>query len=1815
METMARRGLLLLLVALGWGAGGVHAEAPSLSVAEVPAVGRGESVLSVPRFGRYAVTVKSSQGVALRAIDRMTGPQAWTGSAGKQDGRVDLLLDRGQVKLQTRGDARSTGTATLEAHAFRELSAPDPRRLVETRWVTGRLHDLEQASYWLVLDQARWVHLEAAGRALEDLRIWKDGAWLVATTPASASLEPLPGQAHRVRRIETRLDAGLYLVTAYGGVPEKWTADTEAYPFYLRWGVPSLGSAGRRRLVAGPLGRDLWRVPASASYFRLELPELRTASLKVGTWADSRVYGFHGTTARILKTALDPLVEVESGPGTGFKLVEVTVRPGQPYVLQHFAVGTGFSAQEGGPHWVSSIHSGDPRDSADATGVLTQRGRNWREPEQFVRAEVVELDPAHAWARRFNLLAEATLLIHTEELGAYRVHLSGAPAKVMVEPFLTNRPQGYKSPEFQDSGTTFELDPGYHVIRVKPERLGIVEMVVRPAAMADYRWNPRRAGRRGSREASLELEVERETTMALEIPRRGSYVLDAEGVAAVFHLGPLQATPGARAPAPSEFREAGTPWALDPGAALLTIQPTKPGRLKLALREERRRGGMIWDPRDSQQWEYQEPVRAGVKFRSVPLERGRGYTLHVGTQPGVKVGLVVRGLPMDLEDPLFVAQLPGEALTVPFRATEEGVLRAVAEDGSSLPLRVDGRGTSDSVRVARGLHEAAVRYEGTQPVQYTLAFTPASLDDEAPLPELDPARLDAIPEFPILSAASPQLLEMRRGQVRTFRLQVDEPGLYRVETTGLLATSGSMRTRTITSFASGDQNGAGRNFLVQRTLGQGDYQVDVSTRGQSQGHMGLRLARTRIGDGGALRVGRPARVTVPAGEAVVYRLELEEDHHFTVQVLGLESSPPYTLEDADGWPLVRPASTGEQQLELARGSYRLVLEPLPVETRRVVMVERLGAGEAPPVTGKGPHELGIDRYRNATWRADGPDVWTLEAPAAFDASVHLYAEHLTGRLLRGDTVVAEFASAPGQAAWAGRLEVGAHRLEVRPSRKDDRIEYAVQVRSRQLVAGGDREVRAPTTIEVAVGPAGAVEVASFGSQDVRAVLTDAAGEVVAEGDDRPDDWNFALGGRLAPGHYTLRVEPVGKSSASARVFLRAAPEREVAGLAVGRTATHSPGDGLLLIPLEGTAASSLLRLQADSEENVALALERQRGEAWVTLGEARGRRARLEVPLDAAARYRTRLGSLDRRGLPVTLTASALAPAQVEEKGAVTRARLTGVERLTLARPGLLELVRVGPSPRWSDSVDEPLRPARAGEALPVTAGQLWLVTDSGGALELHRKPAREVAGAPTKLVLAPGREALVDLEARHPGPLVAWVRSSLAQPGIRVAGASKGAAGAGMAVGPRAALALTLAAGDRGARIWDAGGSGRALPVELSLRSFPVAPPETMAPGVARAVLGEGARRVYRLPAGRKRLRLTLGVGQAAALATGERVESAHWWGGEAFDEGVVTEATDLHVFQLEGPGAPYQVTVLPLGKDWQQVLPYEVHSRVAGLLRLSVEETRITGKTLHARAPGDAEAVLITVDGAVHRGEDMPATPGVLLIPHAPGLVLAWTGDDLFASDYPGQIEPIEASREVRLNGPMAALLLTPPEAPMVARIDTDEPVVARIERSGEPPRVEVFEQGAGLALLLGQGLTEVRLRGVAHRPLAGRARVVLEAVERLREGAGDEVTIPPGATRTFLIEVTRPGSIGVGIRSVPGQVTCELRDAAGALIGRGVQQMPKVTPGLYALYLTAPAEGPPQRVRPAVVGVEPPDTGPPPAVIEDYLKKYRASTGGAQ
>jgi hypothetical protein len=129
---------------------------------------------------------------------------------------------------------------------------------------------------------------------------------------------------------------------------------------------------------------------------------------------------------------------------------------------------------------------------------------------------------------------------------------------------------------------------------------------------------------------------------------------------------------------------------------------------------------------------------------------------------------------------------------------------------------------------------------------------------------------------------------------------------------------------------------------------------------------------------------------------------------------------------------------------------------------------------------------------------------------------------------------------------------------------------------------------------------------------------------------------------------------------------------------------------------------------------------------------------------------------------------------------------------------------------------------------------------------------------------------------------------------------------------------------------------------------------------------------------------------------------------------------------------------------------------------------------------------------------------------------------------------------------------------------------------------------------------------LRAFAGQRLTGTAELTATPVTAVEEGVGPETLLAPGRTKLFSFTVERPGPVGIGVRASADVVEAILMSEDGEPIGRGPVLMPTLDPGPYLLALTCPANAEPVRARPALVGLVPPGSGPPPDVIRRYLEQ---------
>ena len=165
-----------------------------LEKSTLPAAGRQTTVLNVTRFGRYSILAAASReprcnwSIAWRVRAKSTATPANRTAAWMPS------WSAGNTRSSPTEIRRATGTVRLDLRPFAERNLPQPPQLIETQ-INRRTTARFRAAFLLARRQQRqYVILEAAGRSLADLRLWKDGNWLMDVHPVTQIIYPKEGQ-------------------------------------------------------------------------------------------------------------------------------------------------------------------------------------------------------------------------------------------------------------------------------------------------------------------------------------------------------------------------------------------------------------------------------------------------------------------------------------------------------------------------------------------------------------------------------------------------------------------------------------------------------------------------------------------------------------------------------------------------------------------------------------------------------------------------------------------------------------------------------------------------------------------------------------------------------------------------------------------------------------------------------------------------------------------------------------------------------------------------------------------------------------------------------------------------------------------------------------------------------------------------------------------------------------------------------------------------------------------------------------------------------------------------------------------------------------------------------------------------------------------------------------------------------------------------------------------------------------------------------------------------------------------------------------
>jgi hypothetical protein len=400
-------------------------------------------------------------------------------------------------------------------------------------------------------------------------------------------------------------------------------------------------------------------------------------------------------------------------------------------------------------------------------------------------------------------------------------------------------------------------------------------------------------------------------------------------------------------------------------------------------------------------------------------------------------------------------------------------------------------------------------------------------------------------------------------------------------------------------------------------------------------------------------------------------------------------------------------------------------------------------------------------------------------------------------------------------------------------------------------------------------------------------------------------------------------------------------------------------------------------------------------------------------------------------------------------------------------------------------------------------------------------------------------------------------------------------------------------------ASAWSAG--REPLQVQVASVDLAVQPPvETT--NLFTAVLAPHTAQPLSLSAGAKQIEIGLAAGSAAVVGRTDARPITVWSGRTAVSRQL---AGDFGTITLLNPGdqpAPVSVMLAPAAGDSGRLATGQVIKRffgAAGSLSLLVDAA--AGDRVSVAG---ASGTFIDHTGVVQRGTSLVVSgPGELVLDHAVGLVAAWV-EGQGKTPWPiATSVAVAAPQSVKLEGDAMSFALKQ-DTPVLLHARTTAPVILALDL-GQGSEPLMFPAGAELHRYVPVGQAMLRLYSPHDGPLAGSLTLTATPVTPMAEGLGDPLALAPGATALFGFELTRAGDIGVGVRSEPDRAGVRLLDATGRSLGEGVAQLQRLEAGRYLLEARVPADGPTVIVRPALVGIAPRPTGPPPEIARQYLE----------
>jgi len=467
----------------------------------VPSKGKQAAIITIETPGMYRITAESPEGTQCEIVDHLRGPFSWSGAAGKSNCKLDLLLDAGIYKLRMESPEKGKGKIKIQAKPFEEINEK-PVRLEEGRWVEQTMHPGQQASYWIRVPNRQWTTLRVMGRTPGDVRLWRDGQWVEEIQASPGEFMPKDGQPIYEWYLTGMLEAGDYLLAAYGANPKEWTQGTKRDFLFVANGFPE-GSPDRAEAFRlPPWGKVAYQVPKGSlvAFLSLDQAQKTETGLRIAQLhGDQGVQmGGYGGGGRIAPKALIPTTSAFSSYESRH-VIEVSGSPDTTGMLEwgewssnyYLLDGAYTSAREtltfGGPaegDYLVAVH--DVPTDIDAA-PLSCRLESWKDVRHHFSAEdFMQVGRKRAYRRAFNYNGrEETVWFQVTDAGVYDVTTRGElKNRCVLYQLDRGRHELVKDtdPGAKDCQIKRHLSPGNYELKIYRGREGIENLTV---AMAE----------------------------------------------------------------------------------------------------------------------------------------------------------------------------------------------------------------------------------------------------------------------------------------------------------------------------------------------------------------------------------------------------------------------------------------------------------------------------------------------------------------------------------------------------------------------------------------------------------------------------------------------------------------------------------------------------------------------------------------------------------------------------------------------------------------------------------------------------------------------------------------------------------------------------------------------------------------------------------------------------------------------------------------------------------------------------------------------------------------------------------------------------------------------------------------------------------------------------------------------------------------------------------------------------------------------------------------------------------------------------------